>query len=181
MGCSCTVMQWFAVHNEGPASQNGPCLAVSSNGLGHWQLKSVLIVHVCSAREKSKMERKWQRKDEGVKRRKGDSGEKRSKRKDCVMWSVGTSATLSLIVFLSQAAPEFTTSLEHEKHSKLNCEAVCLPEMDIYILDSGFFSLKSAFEIVSQHTVVKSLQLHKCMNPFVFLMCLRKSMPQIFF
>lgn len=94
---------------------------------------------------------------------------------------MGTSATLSLIVFLSQAAPEFTTSLEHEKHSKLNCEAVCLPEMDIYILDSGFFSLKSAFEIVSQHTVVKSLQLHKCMNPFVFLMCLRKSMPQMFF
>lgn len=50
--------------------------------------------------------------------------EEKRKRRECVLWSVETSATLSLIVLLSQAAPEFTTSLEHEKHSKLNCEAV---------------------------------------------------------
>lgn len=50
--------------------------------------------------------------------------EEKRKRREFVLWSVETSATLSLIVLLSQAAPEFTTSLEHEKHSKLNCEAV---------------------------------------------------------
>lgn len=44
----------------------------------------------------------------------------------------------------------------------------CLPEMDIFILDFGFSSLKSAFEIVSQQTVDKSLGLHKSMNPFLF-------------
>lgn len=54
----------------------------------------------------------------------GKSSDRRRKKEECVLWSVETSATLSLIVLLSQAAPEFTTSLEHEKHSKLNCEAV---------------------------------------------------------
>lgn len=61
------------------------------------------------------------REEDGGKRR--DRGRKGVREKS-VMWSVETSATLSLIVLLSQAAPEFTTSLEHEKHSKLNCEAV---------------------------------------------------------
>lgn len=67
------------------------------------------------------------------------------------VWSVKTQATLSLIVLLSPPAPKFTTSLEHEKHSKLKCGACAHGEMDIFILDFSF--LKSAFQILSQRMV----------------------------
>lgn len=53
------------------------------------------------------------------------------------------------------------------KTQQIKLWSVCLLEMDIFILDFGFSSLKSAFEIVS-HPTVAGLGLHKSMNPFLF-------------